>query len=304
MTWWKVGGSADYFASPETKQDILELLEWADSNEMPVTVLGGGTNVLISDKGIEGLVISMRKFTGATVTEANGRVTIEALAGTPKAELTKNFLRLKLAPALFLCGLPGDIGGGVVMNAGVSEMIEPREFVEIVDSIEVARLDSSANKESKNKAFLVRYSKQDLNWHYRHTDGWQPGIVVSATISWPLNPDPEIQNKVRQATKTRLERQPLTLPSCGSVFKNPEGDKSGRLIEAAGLKGFTVGGAQVSTKHANFIVNVGGQKIEDGRVYPEASAADCDAVLRHVQKTVAEKFAVTLVPEVKYLGRW
>ncbi len=303
LTWWKVGGSADYLASPQTKQDVLALLEWADAKKMPVTVLGGGTNVLISDKGIEGLVISMRKLVHVSVTETHGRVTIEALAGTPKAELTKNFLRLKLAPALFLCGLPGDIGGGVVMNAGVSESVVPREFVEIVDSIEVARIEDSGDTKNK-RAHLVKYSKQDLQWHYRHTEGWQPGIVVAATISWPLDPDPEIQNKVRHATKTRLERQPLNLPSCGSVFKNPPGDKSGRLIEAAGLKGYTVGGAQVSMKHANFIVNVGGSKDSSGQVLPTATASDCDTLLRHVQATVAEKFGVTLTPEVRYLGRW
>lgn len=287
LTWWKVGGSADYFASPQTKQDVLSLMLWADAQNMPITVLGGGTNVLISDKGIEGLVLSMRKLSHVVVAEVDGRVTIEALAGTPKSELTKNFLRLKLAPALFLCGLPGDIGGGVVMNAGVSEMIVPREFVEITDSIEVARMENG-------RAVLLKFSKADLQWHYRHTDGWQPGIVVAATISWPLESDPELQDKVRKATKLRLERQPLNLPSCGSVFKNPPGDKSGRLIEAAGLKGYTVGGAQVSTKHANFIVNF----------EHKATAADCDAVLRHVQATVAAKFGVTLTPEVQYLGRW
>lgn len=310
LTWWKVGGAADMFASPETKEDVVALLEWAAARGMPVTVLGGGTNVLISDRGIDGLVISMRECVGTQVREGDGRVVIDALAGTPKAELTKNFLRLKLAPALFLCGLPGDVGGGVVMNAGVSEMIEPREFVEIVDSIEVAKMEDDnravvgSSGARGSKARIVRYTKEDLQWHYRHTDGWQPGVVVSVTVSWPLNADPEIQARVRQATKTRLERQPLNLPSCGSVFKNPPGDKSGRLIEAAGLKGYTVGGAQVSMKHANFIVNVSGLKDADGRIYPAASASDCDAVLQHVQKTVRAQFGVELQPEVKYLGRW
>jgi len=310
LTWWKVGGSADLFASPRTKEDVAGLLEWAHARGMPITVLGGGTNVLISDRGIDGLVISMRSCVGASVREEDGRVMIEALAGTPKAELTKNFLRLKLAPALFLCGLPGDVGGGVVMNAGVSEKIEPREFVEIVDSIEVAKMEDDNRAEVGSssarggKARIVRYSKEDLVWHYRHTEGWQPGVVVSVTVSWPLNVVPDIQDQVRKATRTRLERQPLNLPSCGSVFKNPPDDKSGRLIEAAGLKGYTVGGAQVSMKHANFIVNVGGSVGPDGRSYPVACASDCDAVLKHVQSTVRAQFGVSLVPEVKYLGRW
>ncbi len=257
-------------------------VSFAKQMKLPVTILGGGTNVLVSDRGIRGLVVCMRKFVSVDADERDGRLIITASAGTPKSELVKIFTKWKLAPALFLCGLPGDVGGGIVMNAGVGENIVPREFVEITDWIEVFREKSA-----------IRFEKRDLFWRYRHSEGWQPGIVVRAQLSWPLEPDPEIGKKVKEATKQRLVKQPLNLPSCGSTFKNPPGNRSGALIDQAGLKGFQIGGAQVSPKHANFIVNLGG-----------ATAADVDAVIQHVRKTVKEKFQIALETEVRYLGEW
>lgn len=285
-TWWKIGGKADFFCLPNSVEEVREALEWAKAQQVPYTVLGGGTNVLVSDGGIEGLVICMRHLNQSRTEERDGRLVIEALAGAPKSELTKQFLRKRLAPALFLCGLPGDVGGGVVMNAGVSESIAPREFVEITDWVEVMDTQSLTIK---------RYQRQDLNWQYRHTEGWQPGIIVRAGFSWPLTSDVEIPRKVKEATQSRLKRQPLDMPSCGSTFKNPKeaGKSAGALIEQAGLKGFTVGGAQVSPKHANFIVNLGGAK-----------AADVTQIIRHIQNEVKTRFGVSLETEVKLLGRW
>jgi UDP-N-acetylmuramate dehydrogenase len=284
-TWWKIGGLVEFFGPPETVEDVREAVQFAQSRKLQVTVLGGGTNVLISDAGVAGLVIAMRKLTGTNVTETAGRLHIQALAGTPKAELLKPFLSRRMAPALFLCGLPGDLGGGVAMNAGVGEEIRPREFVEITDSIEVVSLEGPAA--------VRRLNKGDLRWSYRSSTGWQPGIIVSVSLSWPLGQDDEIPAKVKEATRNRLRRQPLELPSCGSTFKNPPGHHAGQLIEQAGLKGFQVGEAQVSTKHANFIVNLG-----------SAKAADVHTIIQQVQTKVDEKFGVRLEPEVKYLGRW
>lgn len=281
-TFWKIGGPADFFCLPKTIEDLKEAVRFAELKNLAITILGGGTNVLVSDRGIRGLVICLQEFVQVESEEKDGRLVVRATAGTPKSELTKIFLKNKLAPALFLCGLPGDVGGGVVMNAGVSEMISPREFVEITDWFEVLRGDE-----------IIRFQKTDINWHYRHSDGWQPGIVVRAQLSWPLNPDAEIGRKVKDATKNRLSKQPLNLPSCGSTFKNPPGHKAGALIDQSGLKGFRIGGAEVSPKHANFIVNIGGAK-----------AQDVDAIIRHVQKTVQDKFQVSLETEVRYLGEW
>lgn len=286
-TWWKMGGPADHFAMPNTLQDFEEAVLWATLHNLKVTVIGAGSNVLVSDDGIEGLVLCFRDLKGTKIEKVDNRLVIETLAGTSKAEITKIFLKEKLAPALFLCGLPGDVGGGVVMNAGVSEAITPREFVEITDWIEVARVE-------KNRVVYQRYAHDQIQWHYRKTSGWQPGWVVKAQISWPFNPDPSLMNQVKEATQRRIKKQPLEFPSCGSVFKNPEGHKAGALIEQAGLKGFQMGGLQVSEKHANFIVN----KKSDGR------ARDAKALIEHVQTVVFDKFQVQLQPEVQFLGRW
>lgn len=285
-TWWKVGGAADHFCLPRTIEEVIQALRWAKDNNVNWTVLGGGSNVLISDQGIEGLVICLREFTGVEEKIKDNTLFINALAGTAKSELLKVFLKHKLAPALFLSGLPGDVGGGVVMNAGVSEDVLPKEFNEIVHSFKVV---STADDRFEVKSFF----KSDVEWHYRHSEGWQPGIVVEAELCWPLQPDEEIMKKVKLATRNRLMKQPLNFPSCGSVFKNPPGHKSGALIEQSGLKGFSIGGAQVSEKHANFIINTG-----------EAKASDVHQVIEHVKAEVKKKFSVSLQTEVRYLGRW
>lgn len=283
FTFWKIGGAADHFCQPTSVVEVQEAVRWASDRALPVTVLGGGTNILVSDRGIGGLVIGLGKLTGLAAAETDGRLRIEAMAGAAKAELAREFLKRKLSPALFLCGLPGQVGGGVVMNAGVGEAIEPREFVEITDWIDVVGIPD---------AHVHRWSRDQIQWTYRHTSGWQPGVVVRAGLSWPLRPDQEIPRKVKDATRSRLARQPLDLPSCGSTFKNPPGGKAGAFIDRAGLKGFQVGGAQISHKHANFIVNLG-----------QATADDVRAVIAHVQEEVRRLFGVTLELEVKYLGR-
>lgn len=286
FTFWKIGGEADFFCLPENADQVREAILFARTRGLPITVLGGGTNVLVSDRGVEGLVIGMKMLTGVDVEERDGRLHVGALAGTPKSELTREFLKRRLAPALFLCGLPGDVGGGVVMNAGVSEKIAPREFVEITEWVEFFGLN-------QEEPHLARASRDQLKWTYRSTVGWQPGVIVRAGFSWPLAPDAEIPGKVKAATKSRLERQPLEMPSCGSTFKNPPGQAAGALIDQAGLKGFQAGKAQVSPKHANFIVNLGG-----------ATAADVQSVIMHVRGEVKRRFGVDLETEVKLMGRW
>lgn len=284
-TSWTVGGSADYFCLPTNETELEKALNFARELKIPWTILGGGTNVLVSDEGIEGLVICLRRFSGIQVAEKDGRLVIEAFSGTAKSELLKTFLKNQLEPALFLAGLPGDIGGGIVMNAGVAEQISPREFHEIVDWIEVLKPEGSDFRRQV-------YRKEDVRWSYRHSQGWQPGIVTRVGLSWKLERDPSILEKVRQANRVRLSKQPLDLPSCGSVFVNPPGHKAAQLIDGLGLKGFQVGGAQVSPKHANFIVNVGG-----------ATAKDIRKVIEHVRTTVEAKTGVQLKTEVVFLGR-
>jgi UDP-N-acetylmuramate dehydrogenase len=282
LTSWQVGGVADYLASPKTIEELKSVLAWARAQTLEVSILSGGTNVLVSDLGVRGLVVSLRKLASLIAVEVGDRIEITALAGTSKSELLKTLLKYKLEPALFLAGLPGDIGGGVAMNAGVGEQIVPREFVELTDWIEVLR-----------DGQLVRFAKSELQWSYRHCEGWRPGVIVRVGLSWKAAPAADLLARVKTANQVRLSKQPLDLPSCGSVFVNPQGSSSGRLIEAAGLKGYTIGGAQVSIKHANFIVNIGG-----------ATAADIHSVIEHVRSTVQAHAGVALKTEVVYLGEW
>ena len=284
---WRVGGEAEYFCRPQNIEELKEVYLWAHQSHLPVNVLGGGSNVLISDQGIKGLVICTKDFAKVEKTyEQQNHFFITAQAGAKKSDLLKYFLQKDLAPSLFLAGLPGDVAGGVVMNAGVREDIVPREFVEIVAEVKVFKIE---RKEVVEKTF----AKEDIHWEYRHSRGWQPGVISRVTLSWPLQPDKEIKAKVREAMQRRLQKQPLQQPSCGSTFRNPPGDSAGRLIEQAGLKGFKIGGAQVSEKHANFIVT------EEG-----ATARDVRLVMDHILKTVEQEFAIRLQSEVIPLGEW
>jgi UDP-N-acetylmuramate dehydrogenase len=296
LTSWLVGGPAQFFAQPKTVEELREAMAWAALNKQPATILGGGTNVLISDKGIKGLAIALRKMAGVTATEQDGRLKLDCLAGTSKSELLKNFIKRKLEPALFLAGLPGDVGGGVVMNAGVGEMMKPREFVEIVDWIEVLRWPSVSSGDIGPVASQIvceRIAAGDLKWTYRHCEGWRPGVISRVGLSWIIEAKEDVLTRVKSANQVRLSKQPLDMPSCGSVFVNPPGHTAGRLVEAAGLKGFAVGGAKVSEKHANFIVN-----------FNDAKAVDVHGVIEKVKATVLEKLGVALRTEVVYVGEW
>ena len=284
-----IGGAAEEFCLPETRDDLLQALAHAKSRQIPYCILGGGSNVLVSDFGVKGLVIGLRRFSQIESKIENEKIKIKCLSGTAKSELLRVFLKNKSEAALFLSGLPGDVGGGVVMNAGVAEGFTPREFMEFVTEIEVVDANGSARTLLKN----------DLKISYRHCDGWQsqdikkPNVIARVNIEWPLKLDETVITRVREANKVRLSKQPLDLPSCGSVFKNPEGHKAAQLIDQCHLKGFQIGQAQVSIKHANFIVNLG-----------EATATDTWNLIQHVQKTVKDKTAILLSTEVVRLGEW
>ncbi len=293
---WKVGGQAEFFCAPKTLDEIRSAWSWALAERRSVSVISGGSNVLIPDGTLSGLTLSMHEFAGIEkvdvpkVKESNGAggdqtavepIVIHARAGTPKSEVAKIFLQHRLAPAVFLTGIPGDMGAGVVMNAGIGEARTPREFCEIVSEIEVLKPDQS----------LVRIPASELRWEYRHSSGWQPGIIVKVTVRWPMQPDPAVINAVREQTKKRVATQPLDLPNCGSVFRNPHGHKAAQLIESCALKGYRIGGACVSKKHANFIVN------DEG-----ASAADISKIVEHVRAEVLKQTGVQLETEIVKLG--
>lgn len=281
-TWWRVGGFADYFCLPKNEKEIQEALLWAERRSLPVTALGCGTNVLISDKGVEGLVVSMEKMTSIKFIKEENLLKIRAEAGVLKTHLMTVFRQYNLAPALFLSGLPGDIGGGVVMNAGISKDIEPREFSEIVKDFKVMTAKGP-----------VLFKNRDIKWGYRHTKGWGEGLIYKINFEWPLKPINDLNNRIKILLKERRDSQPLGEASCGSVFKNPYPQYAGKLIENSGLKGFKIGDAFVSEKHGNFIINKG-----------QAGSRDIDNLIRRVQETVKKKFGILLEKEVRYLGRW
>ncbi len=277
----KIGGPAEFFYQPTNIEQLKTAIVWAKLHSHKITLLGGGTNTLVSDEGVKGLVICMRKFAGIESKLENENLRITALAGTPKSLLLKEFLKYKLAPAEFLAGLPGDVAGGVVMNAGIGEVtIRPREFCEIVDWVEVLR-----------DGQLVVLQKKDLEFTYRKSKGWQPGIITRAGFTWPNLEDVQVVERVKNLNRARLTKQPLELPNAGSVFINPPGYKSGKLIEECGLKGYRIGDAMISEKHANFIVNVG-----------HAKATDVLQLIKHTQDTVLEMKGVSLHPEWILLG--
>lgn len=282
-TSWLIGGAADYYVQPATLEELKESQSWAQSKKLPITILSGGSNVLISDRGVRGLVINLKSFNKVETRTTEKQVELICEAGAGKNELLKIYLKQKLAPALFLAGIPGDVGGGIVMNAGVAEDMKPREFTEITGWFEVLKPDGT----------LKRYEHKDIEWSYRHSNNWQPGIIVKAGLVWPNEPDATILEKVRNANKVRLSKQPLDMPSCGSVFQNPPGHKAAQLIDSCGLKGTQIGQAQVSLKHANFIVNLG-----------QATATDTYNLMLKVQSTVKSQKGVDLKTEVVRMGEW
>ncbi len=288
-TSWLIGGRAEYFSVPQSLNELQGILNFIQRERLPVTVFSGGSNVLISDKGIQGMTICLKQLAGIIQSGiVENKWVVEAWAGTSKSEVLKIFLKQRLSPAIFLAGIPGDLGGGVVMNAGVGEAITPREFVEVTKSITVLRWNG----------MVEEISARELKWDYRHCDGWQPGIIVRVNLAWPLvESSAEEKHRIwvqaKELNQRRLLSQPLEYPTCGSVFVNPRDHKAALLIESCGLKGYTVGGAQVSLKHANFIINLGGAK-----------GSDVWQVVEHVGRTVLEKTGIELKTEVIRLGLW
>ena len=280
--WWKIGGPAEYFCQPKNSEELKKALQWAKSQQKKWTVLGRGTNVLISDLGVKGLVISTAQLQSCEIKKSSEVLFVTCGAGLLKSQLMKIFKSHKLAPALFLSGIPGDVGGGVVMNAGVSRPVQPYEFSQIVSSFKVMNSESSKT-----------YLNKDINWSYRQSVGWQRGVIYEVELAWSLSEELDLHTKLKAELQNRRASQPLDKASCGSVFKNPESHLAGQLIEKAGLKGLKQGSAQVSTKHANFIVNTG-----------QARATDIHDLIQTIQKKVFEKFSVKLETEVHYMGLW
>ena len=278
-TTWRVGGSAQWFAEPESALQLQALLAWAQAEGLPSLVIGAGSNLLVSDAGLEGLTLCNRRLQGAALDASTGL--IEAQAGEPIPSLARRAARAGLSGLEWSVGIPGTVGGAAVMNAGAQGGCT----AEVLDSVTVIE------PHRPNQPFELRAG--ELNFAYRHSRLQQePLVVLSARFRLNAGHDPaELSRRTSANLHSRTSTQPYQQPSCGSVFRNPEPDKAGQLIEALGLKGLSIGGAQVSPIHANFIVNTGA-----------ATAAEIDQLIGAVQQRIRAAHGITLHTEVKRLG--
>ena len=271
-TSFHIGGPCEAFAAPATVAQLRELLAWCAEEGIKPLILGAGTNVLAPDQGLRGLVICTKDCLKGV--EAVSATRVRALAGTTMANAAVFAQKLGLTGLEFAHGIPGTVGGGVYMNAGAYG----GEMVQVVAKSEYLTLDGQAGE-------LVG---EEHDFSYRHSAYTGSGKIITA-VELELRPgDPEtIKETMQTLMGKRKTSQPLELPSAGSTFKRPQGAYAAALIDQCGLKGFAIGGAGVSEKHAGFVVNHGG-----------ATAADVKAVIREVARRVKEETGFTLEPEV------
>lgn len=274
-TSFKIGGPADVIALPANEEELQALLKRAKDNGIPVTLIGNGTNLLVRDKGIRGLVIKLGNM--LCKIEAEGE-RLSFGSGVSLAMASRKAADLELTGMEFAVGIPGSIGGAVYMNAGAYD----GEMSKVVESVRV--IDTNGD--------LMLLKAEQLEFAYRKTKLQKSGLIVTE-VNLKLEPGckDDITSKMADFSHRRISKQPLELPSAGSMFKRPLGYFAGTLIEQTGLKGYTVGGAQVSEKHAGFVVNVGG-----------ATAADVLQLIKDVQDKVFSAHGVQLEPEVLVLG--
>jgi UDP-N-acetylmuramate dehydrogenase len=279
----RVGGPADLFIIPKDVSDLQ--LIFKNHGDMPIFILGEGTNLIMNDKGFRGIVIATKNCFKEIEPpvfyknkEGQEGAVITAGAATKMSYLVKNLAKYSLTGMENLVGIPGSLGGALIMNAGA----DGTEVCDVIRS--VTRVNAEGGLETLKKS--------ELEFEYRKTTfPTKGGIIVSAELELQKGDHGEIQNTIDSHLVRRKNKQPLSLPNSGSVFKNPEGDAAGRLIEEAGLKGFSIGDAGVSIKHANFIVNKGA-----------AQASEVIEIIEHVRATVLEKTGVALETEVVIVG--
>ncbi|AHI55921.1 UDP-N-acetylmuramate dehydrogenase [Listeria ivanovii] len=273
-TYTKTGGKADIFVMPKTIKETQEIVSYCHRKNIPLTILGNGSNLIIKDGGIRGVILHLDLL--QSIERTNTQIT--AMSGAKLIETAKFALEESLSGLEFACGIPGSIGGALHMNAGAYGG-------EISDVLEAATVLTQSGE-------LKKLKRAELKAAYRFsTIAENNYIVLDATFSLQLDDKNNIQTKMAELTAAREAKQPLEYPSCGSVFKRPAGHFAGKLIQDSGLQGHIIGGAQVSLKHAGFIVNIGG-----------ATATDYMNLITFVQKTVREKFDIELETEVKIIG--
>jgi UDP-N-acetylenolpyruvoylglucosamine reductase len=277
-TSWRAGGPADLLYRPAGRDDLAAFVRQLPAST-PLFVLGLGSNTLVRDGGVRGAVVVLHD-PGAALTVADGLIYAEAGVASPK--VARLAAKLGCADAEFLAGIPGTLGGALAMNAGCYG----GETWTHVARVEVLGRDGRFEVRTPSD-YAIGYRS------VRRADGTPPdGIFTAAWLRFASGDVDRARTRIKELLAKRIATQPLSLPNAGSVFRNPPGDHAARLIEAAGLKGHAIGGARVSEKHANFIVNPDGA----------ARAADIETLIAHARDTVRARFGVTLEPEVRVVG--
>ena len=279
QTSYKVGGDAQWYAAPRNWDELESTFEWYQNQDLPLTLLGAGSNLLISDRGIPGLVLSTRYFRSYEFDAETGLLTADA--GEAIAKLAWKAAKRGLKGLEWAVGIPGTVGGGVVMNAGAHATC----MADILVSATVLSPDGTI-EELKPEDLAYAYRTSNLQGNNR--------LVIKATMQLePGYSKAEIIELSNQNWTQRKTTQPYHLPSCGSVFRNPQPRAAGWLIEQLGLKGYKIGDAQIAHRHANFILNCG-----------NATANDIFQLIRYAQEKVEYHWSVSLEPEVKLLGEF
>ncbi len=275
-TTFRIGGPAEYFVTPHTVEEIKQVILLCKKEHVPYFVLGNGSNLLVGDLGIRGVVIQIFKNFNEIVLEKEGIIRVQA--GALLSKIAGFARKHELTGFEFAAGIPGTVGGAVMMNAGAYG----GEMKDVI--VKASVLDQNGN------VFFL--SNEELELSYRKSIVGRKGyLVLEVWIALKKGEKEEIEEKMEDLKERRISKQPLDRPSAGSTFKRPEGYFAGKLIMDAGLKGFTVGGAQVSEKHCGFVINTG-----------EATAKDVTNLIKEIQCVVKEKFGILLEPEVKRIG--
>lgn len=271
----KIGGSADVMAFPQDAADLRELIKFALTKRFPVFYLGGGTNILVRDGGIRGIVVNLSE--GMKDIDFLDDMKVVAGSGTRLSDLVKECAEKGLGGLEFVAAIPGVLGGAVAMNAGCYG----REMKDVVEGVEI--IDRKGKK-----GFL---SSSELGFGYRSSKLPEGSVVVRVHLALSKKEPEKIKEEIKELRAKRKESAPVSKPSAGSVFKNPEGASAGRLIDEAGLKGLSSGDAQISTEHGNYIINKG-----------SARAVDVLSLMATIRDKVYGEKGVMLEPEIKVIG--
>ena len=280
-TSFRIGGPADYYVTPQDPESLAQGIALCAEENVPYYIVGNGTNLLIADRGFRGVIFQiLRTMDSITCREEDGVLLLFAQAGALLSRAARTVAEKGYAGFEFAAGIPGTIGGAVMMNAGAygGEIGDHLLYVDVLDE----------------KGQTLRLTLPELAFGYRRSIVMDKGyIVLDVCMSFEKGDPDAVMQRVEELSGKRKSSQPLDYPSAGSTFKRPEGYFAGKLIQDCGLKGLTVGGAQVSEKHAGFVINIGG-----------ATAADVRELIRQGQERVKDQFGVLLEPEIRMIGEF